>query len=58
MDNPYDGKSGRIPNRLRKRTIAEQWLADPEMTEMRNKRIKNIEVSLWNLIAQVAVLGN
>ncbi|GMH39902.1 hypothetical protein BSKO_07806 [Bryopsis sp. KO-2023] len=43
VDNPYDGRYGRLPNRLRKKTIAEQWLADPEVTAMRTKRIQSLK---------------
>lgn len=44
VDHPLDGTGGRLPSRLRKRTLTQQWMADPEMGLELHKRFKTITV--------------
>eukprot|EP00210_Caulerpa_lentillifera_P006766 g6465.t1 len=44
LDNPVEGRSGQLPNHLRKRTLTQEWLADPEMGKELQKRFKKITV--------------
>ena len=46
MDHPLDGRQGRLPNRLRKRTLTQQWMADPEMGGELQKRHAHHQVSV------------
>lgn len=46
LDNPVEGRSGQLPNRLRKRTLTQEWLADPEMGQELQKRFQKITVLL------------
>ena len=44
MDNPVEGFKGRLPNKLRKRTLTQQWMSDPEMGHTLHKRFSHITV--------------
>lgn len=48
MDHPLDGRSGRLPNRFRKRTLTQQWMVDPEMGPALKKRFTQIEVRAFD----------
>ncbi|XP_025418682.1 rRNA-processing protein fcf2-like, partial [Sipha flava] len=53
VDSPYEGKTGRLINKERKRTMVDELLADVEFKQSAKKRYKNILMSNPKLAAKI-----